>query len=187
MSETAYKLADADLAARVTAAAAAQRDLGDRAYALGASLGPTVQVRFISGPSDSHFTRTILRSLTVPEGLPEGWVHIKNRKTVEPARKGPGIEAATAALASIQPGADQPRILLGAAGLPEGTDDQLGDGRVRSFNYAWFVHDGAVFAKFHAGTFRGEVAECWQEIPVAAWHKAREEREVAEVMASRAA
>lgn len=187
LPETAFMLADADLAARAIAAVESQKALNDRAYALAASLGPTIQVRFMTSPFDSHFTRTILRSLTVPEGLPEGWVYIMNRKAVEPARKGPGMVEARRALLDIQPTSDQPRQILKESGLPDSTEDDLGDGRIRNFPYAWFVHDGAVFAKFHSGTRRDPVRGAWKEIAVSAWHKAREDREVAEVLASRAA
>jgi hypothetical protein len=185
--ETAYKLEDPDLAASVLAADTSMRAMQERSMALAAKLGPTIQARYLTSPFDKAFIQTVLRSLTAPEALPEGWVYIKTRKTVEPARTGPGRDAAAAALENIQPTPEQPRNVLKESGLPDSTEDHLADGMIRNFFYAWFVHDGVVYARFHAGTHRDPVTGAWQEIPVSSWHKVREDREVADVMAARAA
>jgi hypothetical protein len=185
--EAAYKLEDPALADRVIAAEASLKAMQNRAMTLAAQLGPTIQARFITSPFDRAFVQTILRSLTAPEALPEGWVYIKTRKTVEPVRTGPCRDAATAALQDIQPTPEQPRTILKESGLPESTEDHLANGMIRNFFHAWFVHEGVVYARFHAGTHRDSLSGGWQEIPVSTWHKVREDREVAEVLAVRAA
>lgn len=185
--EAAYKLEDPATATRALAAMEAHKAMRDRAHALAATLGPTIQPRYLTSPFDNAFVHTILRSITIPEDLPEGWVYIKARKTVEPARTGPGRDAAIEALKDIQPSPEQPRNILKESGLPDSTEDHLGDGTIRNFFYSWFEFNGAVYAKFHSGTHRDPVTGAWLEIPVSAWHKAREDREVDAVMAARAA
>lgn len=170
----AYKLPNA--AATITEIEAAQEALNDlhaRVRELAESIGSGVTALFRRRGFSEVVSEVILGLQHEGKVTSEGWVYVKTRNSVEPARGAKG-DAAREALAAIEIPAVQPGTIIEASGMPLAFMDT---GRI--FRTQWMHHNGALYALLpdESTEFRNDpITGDWEEIRLSELHAADEAR-----------
>lgn len=170
----AYKLPNA--AATITEIIAAQlvlNDLQARARELAASIGTGVTARFRRRAFGNDTSEVVFGLQDGGKVTADGWVFLKTRDAVEPARGARG-DAAHEALAALEVPTVQPSSIVEATGMPM---TFMHPGRI--YTTQWMHHDGALYAllpdiddSFHNDPITGD----WAEIRLSELHSADEAR-----------
>jgi hypothetical protein len=170
----AYKLPNA--AATITEIESAQEVLNDlhaRVRELAESIGSGVTALFRRRGFSEVVSDVVLGLQHEGKVTSEGWVYVKTRNAVEPARGAKG-DAAREALAALIIPAVQPGTIVEASGMPLAFMDT---GRV--FRTRWMHHDGALYALLpdESTEFRNDpITGAWVQIPLSELHLADEAR-----------
>lgn len=169
----AYKLPNADpVIAEIEAARAVLSDLQTRAREFAASIGSGVTARFRRG-FGNETSQVILGLQHGGKITADGWVFVKTRDAVEPARGAKG-DAAREALKALEVPAVQPGSIVAATGMPQMF---MHPGRI--YNTQWMHHDGALYALLpdEDSTFNNDpITGNWEEIRLSELHAADEAR-----------
>lgn len=170
----AYKLPNA--AATITEIEAAQEALNGlqrQARELAASIGSGITARFRRRAFSDDTSEVILGLQDGGKITAEGWVFVKTRDAVEPARGAKG-DAAREALIALEVPTVQPGSIVAATGMPQVF---MTPGRV--YRTQWMLHEGALYAlvpdsdgEFHNDPITGD----WEEIRLSELHAADEAR-----------
>jgi hypothetical protein len=178
----AFKLPNA--AATITEIEAAQAVLNDvqtRARELAASIGTGVTARFRRSAFGRDVKEVVLGLQDGGKITSDGWVFVKTRDAVEPARGAKG-DAARETLAKLEVPTVQPGSIIAATGMPQVF---MHPGRV--YSTQTMHHDGALYALLpdEDDTFRNDpITGEWEEIRLSELHAADEARLDAAKLAS---
>lgn len=170
----AYKLPNA--AATITEIEAAQEALNGlqrQARELAASIGSGVTARFRRRAFSDDTSEVILGLQDGGKITAEGWVFVKTRDAVEPARGAKG-DAAREALAALEVPTVQPGSIVAATGMPQVF---MTPGRV--YRTQWMHHEGALYALLPDldETFSNDpITGDWEKILLSELHAADEVR-----------
>lgn len=178
----AYKLPNA--AAIITEIETAQtvlNDLQTKARELAASIGSGVTARFRRSAFGRDAREVVLGLQDGGKITADGWVFVKTRNAVEPARGAKGA-AAREALAKLEVPSVQPGAIITATGMPQFF---MHPGRV--YSTQTMHHDGVLYALLpdEDDTFRNDpITGEWVQIPLSELHLADEARLAAAELAS---
>lgn len=170
----AYKLPNAESTiSEIRSAQAGLDELQAQARKLADSIGSGVTALFRRRGFSDDTSGVVLGLQSGGKITADGWVFVKTRGAVEPARGAKG-EAAREALAALQVPTVQPGTIVAATGMPQVF---MTAGRI--YRTQWMHHEGSLYAllpdvddEFQNDPITGD----WVQIPLSELHLADEAR-----------